>query len=288
MAGKPVYTRHHELGVLLGKAERDEMLRAIAVVPFSHEGHVIGCMNVASHTFEEVPVFACDALVTIAAQIGGVIVHLEAKEQLQASLREKELLLNEVHHRVKNNFQLISSLLDMSGMRVRNEEAIRLCTSVNSRVHSMALIHTQLYNSGDFNRVDMGASIRELVAHLAQIYAVDGRVITPAVDAAETYLPITHAVPCALALNEVISNSFKHAFSGRQKGRIETFFRKSDDGTVIIRVKDDGSGVSDDFDIEKVNTLGLKLARNLVQDQLNGKFQIKRNRGTEVTIEFRV
>jgi two-component sensor histidine kinase len=151
----------------------------------------------------------------------------------------------------------------------------------------MALIHTQLYNSGDFNRVDMGASIRELVAHLAQIYAVDGRVITPAVDAAETYLPITHAVPCALALNEVISNSFKHAFTGRQKGRIEISLRKSDDGEVIMRVKDDGIGISDDFGIEKVNTLGLKLARNLVQDQLNGKFQIKRNKGTEVTIEFK-
>lgn len=212
----------------------------------------------------------------------------KAEEQMRATLREKELLLKELNHRVKNNFQLITSILDMVGMRARNEETLRLCASVHARIHAMALIHSQLYTSGSFNQVDLGAHIRELIDYLAQVYAMNGRAITSVTDAAEVHLPITQAVPCALTLNEVLSNSFKHAFTGRQKGVIEIFLRKSADGTVTIRVKDDGVGVPDDFDIDKVNTLGLKLARNLVQEQLNGKFQIKHDEGTEVLIEFKL
>jgi len=210
-----------------------------------------------------------------------------AEEELQASLKEKEALLREVNHRVKNNFQLITGILDMVGMRARNEEAVRLIGSVHSRVHAMARVHSQLYKSDSFAQIDMGAYLGELVGYLAQAYAVNGKVITPVLDATDVYLPITQAVPCALVLNEVLSNSFKHAFVGRERGRIEIAIRKSPDGTVYIAVRDDGVGVPETFDIEKVDTLGLKLARNLVQEQLKGKLQIRRDRGTEVAIEFR-
>jgi len=210
------------------------------------------------------------------------------EERLQASLKEKEALLSEVNHRVKNNFQLISSLLDMVGMRARNEETIRVCASVHDRVHAMGLINSQLYQSGSFAQIDMGAHVKELVGYLAQVYATNGVRITPVIDASGVYLSITPAVPCALALNEVISNAFKHAFQGRQKGAIEISLRKSAEGMVTMRVKDDGIGMPEDFDIDKTSTLGLKLTRNLVQEQLKGSIQFKRANGTEVIIEFKV
>jgi len=210
------------------------------------------------------------------------------EEEIRASLKEKEALLSEVHHRVKNNFQLISSLLDMVGMRARNEETIRVCASVHARVHAMGLIHSQLYQSGSFAQIDMEAHVKELVGYLAQVYATSGRRITPVIDASGVYLSITPAVPCALALNEIISNAFKHAFQGRQKGAIEISLRKSAEGMVTMRVKDDGIGMPEDFDIDKTSTLGLKLTRNLVQEQLKGSIQFKRGNGTEVIIEFKV
>ncbi|MCX5995807.1 MAG: sensor histidine kinase [Chloroflexi bacterium] len=134
----------------------------------------------------------------------------------------------------------------------------------------------------------MGAHVKELVGYLAQVYATNGIKITPVIDASGVYLGITQAVPCALALNEVISNAFKHAFQGKQKGTIEISLRKSAEGMVTMRVKDDGIGMPEDFDIDKTSTLGLKLTRNLVQEQLKGSIQFKRGNGTEVTIEFKV
>ena len=212
----------------------------------------------------------------------------KVEEQLKTLLKEKEALLSEVNHRVKNNFQLISSLLDMVGMRARNEETIRVCASVHARVHAMGLIHSQLYQSGSFAQIDMEAHVKELVGYLAQVYATNGIRITPVIDASGVYLSITPAVPCALALNEIISNAFKHAFQGRQKGTIEISLRKSAEGMVTMRVKDDGIGMPEDFDIDKTSTLGLKLTRNLVQEQLKGSIQFRRGNGTEVTIEFKV
>ena len=212
----------------------------------------------------------------------------KVEEQLKTLLKEKEALLSEVNHRVKNNFQLISSLLDMVGMRARNEETIRVCASVHARVHAMGLIHSQLYQSGSFAQIDMEAHVKELVGYLAQVYATNGIRITPVIDASGVYLSITPAVPCALALNEIISNAFKHAFQGRQKGTIEISLRKSAEGMVTMRVKDDGIGMPEDFDIDKTSTLGLKLTRNLVQEQLKGSIQFPRSNGTEVTIAFTV
>ena len=221
-------------------------------------------------------------------QLKDITERKKVEEQLKTLLKEKEALLSEVNHRVKNNFQLISSLLDMVGMRARNEETIRVCASVHARVHAMGLIHSQLYQSGSFAQIDMEAHVKELVGYLAQVYATNGIKITPVIDASGVYLSITPAVPCALALNEIISNAFKHAFQGRQKGTIEISLRKSAEGMVTMRVKDDGIGMPEDFDIDKTSTLGLKLTRNLVQEQLKGSIQFRRGNGTEVIIEFKV
>ncbi len=233
-------------------------------------------------------IYSGGKIVKLAGTFQNIDKYKRAEEELGASLKEKEALLSEVHHRVKNNFQLITSLLDMVGMRARNEETIRVCASVHARVYAMGLVHSQLYQSGSFAQIDMEAHVKELVGYLAQVYATNVRRITPVIDAPGVYLSITQAVPCALVLNEVISNAFRHAFQGRQKGTIEVSLRKLAEGMVTIRIKDDGIGMPDDFDIDKASTLGLKLTRNLVQEQLKGSIQFRRGNGTDVTIEFKV
>jgi len=209
-----------------------------------------------------------------------------AEEQLKAAVRDKELLIREVHHRVKNNLQVISSLLDMSSLRTRSQPAQDLITNARSKIHSIAIIHSQLYASDRFEEVDMESHVRELVSYLLQIYA-GAEHITPLVEVAAVKLQIDQAVPYAIVLNELISNALQHAFIGREKGTIRVSVERLAEGTLLTTVKDDGIGISPEVDIADADTLGLKLVRNVVQKQLKGKVRIKRNKGTEFIVEFK-
>ncbi|MGR3175671.1 MAG: PAS domain-containing sensor histidine kinase [Candidatus Scalindua sp.] len=210
----------------------------------------------------------------------------QAEEQIKASLKEKEVLLNEVHHRVKNNLQIISSLLDMSSMQTQNQETIELFAESRNRVDSMALIHSQLYKSERFDEINMERHIQELSGNLLNLYSKE-KTITLDIKSANVYLPVTQAVPCALVLNELISNSLKHAYSDGQQGTISISMQQSNGGTTLLKVKDNGVGIPEEIDIERTKSLGLRLTRNIVNKQLNGKMKIIRNRGTEVIIEFK-
>ena len=211
----------------------------------------------------------------------------QMEEQIQASLTEKEILLKEIHHRVKNNLQVISSLLDLSSIRTQDKKAIYVLTDAKSKIQTMALIHSQIYLSERFDKIDMESHIRELVSYLSEVYAERKR-ITPIIEAPDVYLSITQAIPCALILNELTSNAYKHAFKEDHEGIIEISMQKSDQDTIYARIKDNGTSIPEEIDIYKTNTLGLKLVRNLVEKQLNGKIQVKRNKGTEFIIEFKI
>ena len=134
----------------------------------------------------------------------------------------------------------------------------------------------------------MGGHVREMVIHLSDAYAHSGAVITPVIETTGATLPVTRAIPCALALNELVSNVFKHAFREGEVGRLEVLMKKSGEGRISIRVKDDGIGIPEGIDIDKVTTLGLKLARDLVVHQLGGEMEIRRDMGTEVSIGFEI
>jgi PAS domain S-box-containing protein len=212
-------------------------------------------------------------------------VHTE--RQLKASLREKEVMLREIHHRVKNNLQVISSLLNMSCMQTENQEAIALLADAQTRVLAMALIHSQLYQTERFDKMDMGILVRTLFAHLANVYATRSRFVTPVIlEGTGVFLPITQAIPCSLVLNEVISNIFKHAFKEGQRGTVEISVQNSTNSKIHIRIKDDGVGIPEDIDIHETHSIGLSLIRTLVQDQLEGTVRINRNNGTEFIMEF--
>ena len=209
-----------------------------------------------------------------------------AEEQVKTSLKEKEELLGEIHHRVKNNLQIISSLLDLSSMRTHDLDAIDLFTDARAKIYTMALIHSQLYQSTRFDQIDMESHIHELVGFLSQIYAAG--LITPVIECSGVYLPLTQAIPCALVANELFSNAYKHAFKEGQKGTIEIAMKRSAGDTITLSLKDDGIGIPDDVDIYKTDSLGLKLVRNLVQQQLKGDIQVKRDKGTGFIIEFKL
>jgi two-component sensor histidine kinase len=210
-----------------------------------------------------------------------------AEAQINASLVEKEALLREVHHRVKNNFEIISSLLDISAMQTENGEIQNLWEDMRSRIFSMAMIHAQLYENERFDRIDMGKHIQRLIEHISDIYERPGKSITSMIESSKILLSVNQAIPCALAMNEIITNAFKHAFIEKSRGKVSVYINNTTDGSVLMKVKDDGDGLPDGVDLSSVDGLGIKLATQLVDGQLNGRMWINRDHGTEISIEFK-
>ncbi|MFZ2071390.1 MAG: response regulator [Halobacteriota archaeon] len=210
------------------------------------------------------------------------------EEETKASLREKDMLLKEIHHRIKNNLQIVSSLLDMHSLRTYDPQTVDLLNEVRSKIHAMALVHSQLYQSDRLTQVNMGSYIHELVAHLSHVYENRNKSVTSDIEHSGVYLSITQAISCALVLHELVSNVFKHAFEGRQRGLIKISMRESANDKVSIRVEDDGVGMPEEIDVYKTDTMGLKLVRNLVLEQLRGNIQINRNKGTKIFIDFKL
>jgi two-component sensor histidine kinase len=207
-----------------------------------------------------------------------------AEEKLIASLQEKETLIREIHHRVKNNLQIISGLLDMTRMRTPDSTTHSILTDMMMKIKTMAQIHTRLYESKQFDKINMGSQIRDQVADLSSIYGRSGAEIQSEIEAQDIYLPVDQAIPCALVVNEILSNAFKHAFKGKKHGNLMVSATQVDDHIRII-VRDDGIGIPNDMDVERTTSLGLKLIRNLVL-QLSGSVTITSDHGTEVIVDF--
>jgi PAS domain S-box-containing protein len=209
-----------------------------------------------------------------------------AEEKLIASLLEKETLIREIHHRVKNNLQIISGLLDMTRMRTPDSTTNSILTDMMLKIKTMAQIHTRLYESKQFDKINMGVQIRDQVADLSNIYGRADAEISCEIDADDIYLPVDQAIPCALVVNEILSNAFKHAFRGKKHGNLSVSAAQVDDHIRII-IHDDGIGIPKEVDVYRTTSLGLKLIRSLVM-QLNGSVTITSTHGTEVMVEFPV
>ncbi len=227
-----------------------------------------------------------------AGEIDGIIGYFRnvtetklANEQIVAALAEKEILIREIHHRVKNNLQIISGLLDMTRMRTGDPATTGILTDMMMKIKTMAQIHTRLYESRQFDRINMGGQIRDQVADLSSIYGRSGPEIVIQVDAEDLYLPVDQAIPCALVINEALSNAFKHAFRGRRQGIILVSARQEGEN-IHISIRDDGTGIPEDVDINHATSLGLKLIRSLVQ-QLRGTLTIESTvSGSVVDVDF--
>ena len=190
------------------------------------------------------------------------------------------------HHRVKNNFEIISSILDLASMDTENQEVKDIILSSRTRIHAMASIHTQLYQSDLFNRIEMAKHVRNFTEHLQYLYD-SGNKITVVTEPSDVYLSLNQAIPCALIFNELITNSLKYGFENREQGTILISIHNTDDDKVLLRVKDDGVGIPGDPDIESTSGFGLELVKHLAMGQLKGTMQISNHDGTNISIEFK-
>jgi PAS domain S-box-containing protein len=223
---------------------------------------------------------------SILSSIADITDRKRAEEKIKASLWEKEILLSEIHHRVKNNLQVISGLLDIQARASGKPEVIEMCHESQRRIRSMAMVHEKLYGSKDFTRTDMAGYVGTLSQELFQSYNVNSRKIEMIVQSDGVYIDINKGIPCGLILNELISNAFKHAFPGDRQGKLQIIIRMTENAEIEIVVRDNGVGMPDDFDIHKPLTVGLYLVNGLVKNQLDGQMEVKRDSGTEFRITF--
>ena len=216
---------------------------------------------------------------------------LHASEaRLRMALHEKEVLLKEIHHRVKNNLQIIHSLLNLQLPYIKDNKAIELFKESQNRVYSMALIHEKLYQSESLAEINLAGYIQSLIANLFLSYGVSEKAITPKIDVENLMLNIDTVIPCVLIINELVSNSLKHAFknySGRagQKNEICIDLRYGTGNEFILTVNDNGVGLPQGFDIKNCRSLGLELVSVLVK-QLRGSIHLNTSGRTEFTITF--
>jgi two-component sensor histidine kinase len=210
---------------------------------------------------------------------------LEVEEKIRASLKEKEVLLKEIHHRVKNNLQIVSSLLYMQAARTEHPEAVSALKESRARIKSMSLIHERLYQSPNLASVDMGEYTRNLVSDLQHFYRTEESSVRLTVKIDDIHLGITEAIPCGLIINELVSNALKHAFPNRGEGEITIQLQKRDTNRTMLTVSDSGTGFPEDLDPRNSPSLGLTIVNSLVQ-QLNGAIELDRRGGTTFTITF--
>ena len=210
---------------------------------------------------------------------------MRAEKQIKASLREKEVLLKEIHHRVKNNLQVISSLLNLQSRYIEDQSVLELFQESQNRVRSMALIHEKLYRSQDLARINFAEYIRNLATHLVRSYRANSGPVSLKVDANDVSLSIDAAVPCGLIINELVSNSLKYAFKDGREGEIRIELRSDRDRQVTLIVADNGVGFPKDLDFRYTESLGMQLV-NTLTNQLDGTVELHSNGGTEFKITF--
>lgn len=207
-------------------------------------------------------------------------------KEIKESLKEKEVLLQEIHHRVKNNMQIISSLMSLQTKYVDDEVSLDVLKESQNRVKSMALVHEKLYRSEDLTHINIYNYINNLVLDLFFSYGVSRDQITPIIDIDEIKLNIETAVPCGLIINELVSNVIKHAFTDKKGGKMWLSLHLTDDNQIELMVADNGSGLPNGFNINSSNSLGMQLVNSLV-NQLDGSIKIKRSNGTKFNIQFK-
>jgi PAS domain S-box-containing protein len=209
----------------------------------------------------------------------------QKEESIQVALAEKDVLLGEVHHRVKNNLQIIHSLLALQSSRITDESALDMLRDSQNRIRSMGLIHQTLYQSKDFAKVDFRRFLESLVPTLVGSYGVNPDRITLSIQAEQIQLPINAAIPCGLVVNELISNALKHAFPGVRPGEIVVKLFAEPTGKAVLSVSDNGIGIPEEVDMSKATTLGLQLV-TLLADQLGGDMSMRRFNPTEFILRF--
>ena len=224
-------------------------------------------------------------LSVLANSIGSTIERFRTEEQIKKELQTKQILIKEIHHRVKNNLQVISSILRMQSAYIHDPKDIELFKVSQSRVHSMALIHENIYNSHNLASVNFKHYLTVISNHLAKIYSVQASEIVFDIDIENIDFDINQAIPCGLIANELISNAIKYSFPDKEKGKIYIGFHQAG-SSYQLTIADNGIGLPENISPATVKTLGLRLV-HLLTKQLKGKMTIVRKKGTKFVLEFK-
>jgi len=227
--------------------------------------------------------FSMDGLDTVCM----VVTDLTEQKEKDASLAEKEILLKEIHHRVKNNMQVISSLVDLQADEVKDDAVRGIFQDIIYRVRSMAMVHEKLYQAADLSRVDFADYAQSLLQYLWRAQGAANGGFQLELELESILMPVNAAVPCGLILNELFSNALKHAFRGREGGRVTVRLREDGAGRARLDVCDDGVGFPAGFDWRSAPSLGLRLVQMLAR-QLHAAVELESANGTTFTITFEV
>jgi PAS domain S-box-containing protein len=236
-------------------------------------------------TVNAVPIGGTGAAGAVVASFHDITESRGLHQRVTASLREKEVLLREIHHRVKNNLQIVSTLLDLQSDFTADARALEMFRESRGRVKSMALIHERLYRSEDLARVEFGDYIRRLADDLYRTYKVSDDEVRLDLDVCVPPLAIDTAIPCGLLLNELVSNCFKHAFPDGRAGTVRVALVRGAGGTTELTVADDGAGFPAGVDFRNTTSFGLQLV-NTLTEQLAGTLELTTGAGTTVTVRF--
>jgi two-component sensor histidine kinase/CheY-like chemotaxis protein len=207
-------------------------------------------------------------------------------EKIEKSLKEKEVMLKEIHHRVKNNLQVISSLLSLQSRHIKDKEALELFNDSRSRIYSMSLIHERLYQSKDLARIDFAGYVRTLTRSLFRSYRVNPNDIKLNIEIKDVFLNVNAGIPCGLIINELVTNSLKHGFPDGRRGEIQIGLYERKKGEFTLNVRDNGIGLPEDLDFRNTESLGMHIVLSLVE-QLEGTIELDSGEGTSFTIGFR-
>jgi PAS domain S-box-containing protein len=208
------------------------------------------------------------------------------EKQLKTSLKEKEILFRELHHRTKNNMQVISSLLNIQSAFINNEQVSKIFRETQSRIRSISLVHEKLYQSEDLSNINLSDYIKDLANTLLSGYRIDSEQISLEFDADDVLISIDTAISCGLITNEIITNSLKYAFGDNGTGSIKVVISAMGDSNIELRIGDNGIGLPDGFNFDNTKTLGLKLVKKLAENQLRGTIDIIAGMGSQFVIKF--
>jgi PAS domain S-box-containing protein len=281
IATDPLWTGFREIPLGHG-------LRACWSVPIQgRDGNVLGTFALYYKYPRRPSRGELDLLKSSAHLAGLAIERQQAEERINKSLQEKELLLKEIHHRTKNNMQIVSSLLWLQSKDIQDEQARELFRDCSNRILSMALVHERMYESPDFFKVDFKEYIVALVGELTASHGLRSDQIKLVVDTSDLSLDLKSGIPCGLLIQELVCNSMKHAFPNGQKGEIRISFRPLDESQIEMRVSDSGVGFPEGFDIRSSKSLGLQLVTMLVEKQLGGTLEFNGNGRAEFKLVFK-
>ncbi|MGQ9671903.1 MAG: PAS domain S-box protein [Candidatus Aminicenantales bacterium] len=242
------------------------------------DGHTIPC-EISHHLFE------LNGVPTVLSIVRDIAERKKVEEKLTTALKEKDIMLRELHHRVKNNMQIMVSLLRLQAAQVSDEKARVAFRESQTRIRSMALAHERFYQSKDFVRINFADYVEKMVTHLFVVYGVDPRQFRFKEDVGAVDLDINQAIPCGLIINELVSNALKYGFSPGKKGELTVRMFKDEAGKFHLIVKDTAGKFPKNIDIANPQTLGLQIVSDLTR-QLEGKLELRREGGTVFEITF--